>query len=309
MLNDKIHLFTGDNKFSIEKKVKSLISSIENKIVLTYNSLDIENLQNELTYKDLFSDNKVIVLKSNVFKASKDDQDTLCHCLKNVDNSAYFICISDSLTKTSPLYKTIFSKCNLCEISQPKEGGVFDYVKKILEEEKIKIKSEDLKKVIELIGNNASSVLFEVERIYSNNGIINEEIINKEVIRENYDLYHLFNIFCERNPERFQSALDSYLKNGYSAIDVFFFLYREIRSMFVVKVLMDDYKMYDYKAISYKAKMNPFKAKVIMGNVKNFKQQDLIKYIRNLIDIQRKMYNNGYISGEILKISTFEMLS
>lgn len=309
MLNDKIYLFSGDDRYTIDKKVKSLTLLIPDKAILTYNYLDVEKIKNELIYKDLFSENKIIIIKNNIFKASKDEQDVLLDCLKNMEKSIYFICISDSFAKASSLYKTIFSKCNHFDISQPKEGGIYSYVKDILEEENIKIKSDELKKVIELIGNNASSVLFEIKKLYLKNGIINEDLINREIIKENYDIWHLFNIFCEKDPYRLQSAIDSYIKNGYSAIDIFFFLYKEIRNLYIIKVIMDDYKIYDYKTISYKVKMNPFKVKNIMVKLKSFNQIELTKYIRNLIDIQRKIYNNSYMSGELLKSSLYSMLT
>jgi hypothetical protein len=72
---------------------------------------------------------------------------------------------------------------------------------------------------------------------------------------------------------------------------------------------MDEHKIYDYRTIAYKSKIHPFKATVAIGNSRNFSQNELSKLFRRLIDIQRKMYNNNYISGEILRSSFFNIFS
>ena len=147
-----------------------------------------------------------------------------------------------------------------------------------------KISDEDVKYLIDRVGDNLSIIYQESEKlkIYK----IEDKVIDKNdidtITTKAYDLdiFHLIENIVLKNKEKALESYNELIKNGEEPIKIIILLSNQFRLIFQSKKL---YMMgYSELNISQKLKVHPYAIKKALEKTRNFKEEKLIEYLYKL---------------------------
>ena len=239
---DNNYLLVGDNDFlylfiknqiikKSQKKDETLVFDCADK------SDSLDQIINSLGSQDLFSNNKLIIIK-NLNKLNKKNSEVL---LNNIDtNSTHqILCIDNNFLSydyksKSNVIKSASTKelskiLNVIDISTPFESEMKQWIQLFADELNIKVSNSYSQKIIEIFGNNFSEIFNEM----SKSSLIspNEEDLLSSLKKSTYNhkdkqLWELNYAICDRR-------VDSIFENGLSIMRQYGLSYL-INSMFSV---------------------------------------------------------------------------
>ena len=239
---DNNYLLVGDNDFlylfiknqiikKSQKKDETLVFDCADK------SDSLDQIINSLGSQDLFSNNKLIIIK-NLNKLNKKNSEVL---LNNIDSNSthQILCIDNNFLSydyksKSNVIKSVSTKelskiLNVIDISTPFESEMKQWIQLFADELNIKVSNSYSQKIIEIFGNNFSEIFNEM----SKSSLIspNEEDLLSSLEKSTYNhkdkqLWELNYAICDRR-------VDSIFENGLSIMRQYGLSYL-INSMFSV---------------------------------------------------------------------------
>ena len=239
---DNNYLLVGDNDFlylfiknqiikKSQKKDETLVFDCADK------SDSLDQIINSLGSQDLFSNNKLIIIK-NLNKLNKKNSEVL---LNNIDTKSthQILCIDNNFLSydyksKSNVIKSASTKelskiLNVIDISTPFESEMKQWIQLFADELNIKVSNSYSQKIIEIFGNNFSEIFNEM----SKSSLIspNEEDLLSSLKKSTYNhkdkqLWELNYAICDRR-------VDSIFENGLSIMRQYGLSYL-INSMFSV---------------------------------------------------------------------------
>ena len=239
---DNNYLLVGDNDFlylfiknqiikKSQKKDETLVFDCADK------SDSLDQIINSLGSQDLFSNNKLIIIK-NLNKLNKKNSEVL---LNNIDTKSthQILCIDNNFLSydyksKSNVIKSASTKelskiLNIIDISTPFESEMRQWIQLFADELNIKVSNSYSQKIIEIFGNNFSEIFNEM----SKSSLIspNEEDLLSSLKKSTYNhkdkqLWELNYAICDRR-------VDSIFENGLSIMRQYGLSYL-INSMFSV---------------------------------------------------------------------------
>lgn len=314
-LMDNIYLFTGTDRYSINEHIQTIIEGCKNPVVIKYDSkkIPIEAVVNEIRFRDLFSPSKVIIIEYDVFHAGKDEQSLFADVLKLFPENNIVIFICPKVLKSASINRRIFSKTdNVFTYGQPKNSNkkeVVTYVYATLQHKDIKITKALVELTVELMGFDASSILFEVTRLYRKYNTITEKILKEHIPKTHFSMFDIMDVFAKRDIKRTLTMYDAYIEAGFNFHEIFISIYRQVRLLFLIKTLNVSYGMRDYRQIATALNLHPFQIKKNLGYINSYSYEELSDAFKIMLDYQRKMYKNSNNSPMILKVMITELLS
>ena len=239
---DNNYLLVGDNDFlylfiknqiikKSQKKDETLVFDCADK------SDSLDQIINSLGSQDLFSNNKLIIIK-NLNKLNKKNSEVL---LNNIDSNSthQILCIDNNFLSydyksKSNVIKNASTKelskiLNVIDISTPFESEMKQWIQLFADELNIKVSNSYSQKIIEIFGNNFSEIFNEM----SKSSLIspNEEDLLSYLEKSSYNhkdkqLWELNYAICDRR-------VDSIFENGLSIMRQYGLSYL-INSMFSI---------------------------------------------------------------------------
>jgi len=222
---DNNYLLVGDNDFlylfiknqiikKSQKKDETLVFDCADK------SDSLDQIINSLGSQDLFSNNKLIIIK-NLNKLNKKNSEVL---LNNIDSNSthQILCIDNNFLSydyksKSNVIKNASTKelskiLNVIDISTPFESEMKQWIQLFADELNIKVSNSYSQKIIEIFGNNFSEIFNEM----SKSSLIspNEEDLLNSLEKSSFNhkdkqLWELNYAICDRR-------VDSIFENGLS---------------------------------------------------------------------------------------------
>jgi len=239
---DNNYLLVGDNDFlylfiknqiikKSQKKDETLVFDCADK------SDSLDQIINSLGSQDLFSNNKLIIIK-NLNKLNKKNSEVLLNNI-NTNSTHQILCIDNNFLSydyksKSNVIKSASTKelskiLNVIDISTPFESEMKQWIQLFADELNIKVSNSYSQKIIEIFGNNFSEIFNEM----SKSSLIspNEEDLLSSLKKSTYNhkdkqLWELNYAICDRR-------VDSIFENGLSIMRQYGLSYL-INSMFSV---------------------------------------------------------------------------
>jgi len=239
---DNNYLLVGDNDFLYLYIKNQIIKKSQKKDeTLVFDCADksdsLDQIINSLGSQDLFSNNKLIIIK-NLNKLNKKNSEVLLNNI-NTNSTHQILCIDNNFLSydyksKSNVIKSASTKelskiLNIIDISTPFESEMRQWIQLFADELNIKVSNSYSQKIIEIFGNNFSEIFNEM----SKSSLIspNEEDLLSSLKKSTYNhkdkqLWELNYAICDRR-------VDSIFENGLSIMRQYGLSYL-INSMFSV---------------------------------------------------------------------------
>lgn len=283
-----IYVLYGLDNYLINYNVKKIVKG-DDKEYFDLENTDLGSIILSCNSLSLFSNHKNIVVENSYIftstinkKLPEQNIDVLDKYIDNInkDVNLIFVIEKDKLDDRKKIVKKIKEKGKIIDCNTKKNN--ISIVKEFFD--RYKISDEDIKYLIDRVGDNLSIIYQESEKlkIYK----IDDKVIDKNdidmITTKAYDLdiFHLIENIVLKNKEKALESYNELIKNGEEPIKIIILLSNQFRLIFQSKKL---YMMgYSELNISQKLKVHPYAIKKALEKTRNFKEEKLIDYLYKL---------------------------
>lgn len=283
-----IYVLYGLDNYLINYNVKKIVKG-DDKEYFDLENTDLGSIILSCNSLSLFSNHKNIVVENSYIftstinkKLPEQNIDVLDKYIDNInkDVNLIFVIEKDKLDDRKKIVKKIKEKGKIIDCNTKKNN--ISIVKEFFDG--YKISDEDIKYLIDRVGDNLSIIYQESEKlkIYK----IDDKAIDKNdidmITTKAYDLdiFHLIENIVLKNKEKALESYNELIKNGEEPIKIIILLSNQFRLIFQSKKL---YMMgYSELNISQKLKVHPYAIKKALEKTRNFKEEKLIDYLYKL---------------------------
>lgn len=300
-----IYVYLGNEINILKMKINELISSldIKNIIEYDYNNTSIREILEEVCYVDLFNEKKLIIVSSFTFKKIKDkEKESLMKYIDNMNENVIILkCIDEKLDYKDTLIKKLKDKCTINEIVKMDYKATHEFITNILKQNGFNVSYDIVKKILNLCENNGDYALKEIEKLILYK-IDDKNITIKDVetVISKSNEKEMFNLIDAVMSKNIGSCFTSYktLKDTTDATVIVDALSKQFRYLYQIKILMNTMAL---PSIVTKISVNPFVAKKLYENTKNFSEKEIIEIIYKLSDIDIGIKIKGYDKNKLLE--------
>lgn len=295
-----IYVLYGLEDYLINREIKKIIN--DNKIdELSVERYDLsvtplkQIIDSALT-TSLFSSQKMIIVDNSYIFSSALKKTNIEHNLEsldtyieniNKDTILLFIVNAEKLDERKKQVKLLKSKAIVKEFN--KENNLEKIVLSFFDN--YKISNLGIKKFIDRVGTNLNLLENEANKLKLYKGDEKniteediEEIINKNI---DMDIFNLIDNIVLKNKAKAIESYNEMIKYGEEPIKILIMLASQFRLMYQCKLLYK--KGYSEKDIASTLKIHPYRAKLSIGKSRKFTEEELIKYLDSLADLDSKI--------------------
>jgi len=298
MNNKNFYLFYGDDKAVLDKEIDNLKKKLNISIddIVYYDIDNVRDIIDEALTVSMFSPNKFIIIDSTSYLSEKKevtDIKLLEDYFEHYNSDSYLIFISnkDTVDSRKKLVKLIVSKGISKKVEATSEY-LNEYVNDYLSAVGYKMNSLDVTYFLSRVGTNINNITNELDKLMlykTNDKLINREDITK-LIEENIDnpVYDLANYILKNENSKAIKLYNTFMQNGMDAASLIPVIASQIRLMFQVKRLYNQGNTNDEiaKILEFKS---VYRVKYLLSDSYYYTEEDLLKYLSKLADLDRKI--------------------
>ncbi|MEG1141556.1 MAG: DNA polymerase III subunit delta [Clostridia bacterium] len=279
-----IYLLYGEEKYDLYKKLDEIKSKFDVlELNVNYFNLNISNiseLDNICNTISFNGNNKLIVIKNTNFKF-----DITCF---ESDNT--YVVIEDKVDKRLTTYKNISKISEVFEFNFLKEKDMINYVISTFKLFNILIDNITAKYFIDMCGVDKTNILNEMNKLvlFKDNNTITKDDIDLVCVKTlNGKIFDMLDYIIEKKKSLAINILNDLISVKTSPIQVVIMLYKQIKNLYVIKVLKNK-KATDINKIT---KIHPFVFSKLFKIVDNYTEDELVDLISkfDIYDKQTKI--------------------
>lgn len=301
-----IYVFLGNEINIIKKKIDSLIDElkIDNVIKYDYDSVNIDDILNEVNYVDLFNEKKLLIVSNFTFKKMKDKEEkALSNYINHMnDNVIILKCIDEKLDNKKELIKLVNDKCKVIELKKMDYKTLHEYVTKIFSDNNKRITYNQIKNILSLCENDTDSVLNEVNKLLlykMDDDVITDEDIEKVISKNSEkEMFKLNDAVMAHNIPNMLESTKTLVSSGVDEVVIIDYLSKQFRTLYQIKVMSKDTGI---QTITSRLSLNPFVTKKMLDVVGKFSEEKLLNIIYKLSDADISIKVEGLDKSKVLE--------
>lgn len=306
------YIFYGTEQFLIDNEIKKLISENQiNDFSISKYDLDNDNLETiilDAATVSLFSEKKLIVCtNSPIFASGKKEinTDSLEKYLKNSNENTILVFINETIDERKKIVKEFKNKGKVLEFKML--DNVNDIVKGLFNG--YKIDNNNINLLISRVGKNINNLANEAEKlkVYKINDkiITNEDIINSTTEKISTDVFELVDNIIVGNKDKSLTIYNELIKYNKEPIQFIIMLANQIRTIFQAKTLLKE--GHSEKDVATILGAHPFYIKQVIKKGMKYNNEDLLRYLNKLADIDYGIKTDKINKGIALEIFIMEI--
>lgn len=309
------YLLVGNQAIFLEKRMNEIINFLLpqkdefNLSFLDSESVEINDIVNELNTFPFGSEHKVVVLKNPSFlmdKKSKNDANNDVSLLVNYLNnpvsfSTLIIIVNPKLDERKEITKSFKKVMKVENIEGPDKKQATEYIRKMFVSEGVKIDNEALQEFVIRVSEDYTLISNEIKKLKSySNKISKEDIINLTPAKIEENVFELTDAIISNNKNKALKVFKDLRINNVDPVTMISLVAGQLRFMYQVCYLKDE--GYGASSIASKLNVHPYRAEIALRKAYNYQQNDLLKSLVDLANLDLDIK-----SGKIDKDNGFEM--
>ena len=215
-----IYLIKSNSYYLLNNKIKDLLNGVEDITKINLKEVELKDIIDDLLYTSLFEDKKAIIFDNTDYFGSKflyeDDMELLKKYLSNLNENITVIFICNEISKSKSNTKDIIQLgAEIIDLTSIKDEEIFEVIDKYLADNKIKMDSNAIKRLYELVDMNIDLFLNEVEKIsIVESNITNDVIDIYSSYKGSTSIYDFSNAILAKNFKDGFDVLDKLLDDN-----------------------------------------------------------------------------------------------
>lgn len=280
-----LYLFYGNNKSIINDKINNIINKyniVDNNIIKYDLEDNLDNIIKEASMISLFGDTKLILINTT-FKEDIDI-DKLEEYLKHYNNNTYIVFISnDKVDTRRKLYKLITKYGTIEEVNND-NNYIRSYIKEYIKDYKI-----DINYFLSKVSDNLDNIKNELDKLMlykmKDKNITNSDIDDLVISNIEEDIFALTDSVITNNIDKSITLYNKFMDKNYEPIYIIGLLGNQFTLLYQVKKLYNMGK--SNNDIANILGVHPYRVKLAIQNSYYYTEEDLIKYIYKLGNLDK----------------------
>lgn len=301
------YLYYSEDKGILNREIEKLKSelSVNDDDVINYNIDNPIDIVNDALTISMFSLNKFIIIDCTSYLSLKKDVDNiniLEDYFDNYNSNSYLVFISNSssIDSKKKIVKLISSKGIVKKI-EANDEYINKYVDSYLKDNNFKISEIDKKYFISRCLNDIDNIKNELDKLMLYK--INDKIITRDdialFVEENIDntVFDLVSSLLKNDNAKALKLYNKFTESGMDSSQIVAIIASQVRLLFQVKRLYNLGKSNDEiaKILEFKS---VYRVKYLLSDCYYYTEDDLIKYLSKLADIDRDI-KLGKVNGNV----------
>lgn len=278
-------LFYGNNKSIINDKINNIINKyniVDNNIIKYDLEDNLDNIIEEASMISLFGDTKLILINAT-FKEDID-VDKLEEYLKHYNNNTYIVFMSnDKVDTRRKLYKLIDKYGTIEEVNSD-NNYIRSYIKEYIKDYKI-----DINYFLSKVSDNLDNIKNELDKLMlykmEDKNITNKDIDDLVIPNIEEDIFALTDSVITNNIDKSITLYNKFMEKNYEPIYIIGLLGNQFTLLYQVKKLYNMGK--NNNEIASILGVHPYRVKLAIQNSYYYTEEDLIKYIYKLGNLDK----------------------
>ncbi|MBR6517244.1 MAG: DNA polymerase III subunit delta [Bacilli bacterium] len=310
MVDENLYLFTGTAEIFIQNRISRIISSYDKQQVSII-KYDMEQTSFSRVLEDactlpFLEDLKIIILRNPTFLTTKgeiaNDAKNFIKYLKKPVETSIIIINATNITPnpSNEVYKALKNYAMIIDYSDSEEIEIKGWITRTAAARGIEIKDSAINLFLEYINSDQVRMVNELDKIMNyvgDGGIINEEVVKLLVTRDlSKEIFNLIKAIIAKDlikTNKIYQTLALQTKDIQGVIAMISNSFKDLLT--TAKLLKAGYSQHD---ISRFYNVSSSRAYYIVKDAKNFKVEDLEKYIIKMADLDYKI-KSGKIDKNI----------
>lgn len=280
-----LYLFYGNNKSIINDKINNIINKyniVDNNIIKYDLEDNLDNIIEEASMISLFGDTKLILINAT-FKEDID-VDKLEEYLKHYNNNTYIVFMSnDKVDTRRKLYKLIDKYGTIEEVNSD-NNYIRSYIKEYIKDYKI-----DINYFLSKVSDNLDNIKNELDKLMlykmEDKNITNKDIDDLVIPNIEEDIFALTDSVITNNIDKSITLYNKFMDKNYEPIYIIGLLGNQFTLLYQVKKLYNMGK--SNNDIASILGVHPYRVKLAIQNSYYYTEEDLIKYIYKLGNLDK----------------------
>ncbi len=311
---NNIYLIYGNEDFLIKKELENIIDNgdiiADNIIKYNLDETNVINAIEEASTVSMFDGKKVVICEGCTFltgenkKEINHDIDSLIKYINNPFDDVYFIFVvrREKLDERKKIVKEIKKISKVIECNKLENFNLSAYIEKYILNKGYTIDRKSVNKMIEISGENLSSLINECDKLLmykdDDKNIQINDVIDIATKSIDDDIFELTNAIMEKDESKMIEIYNELLLIGEEPIKLIVMISNQLRLILKVKLMIKN--GYKEREIPNVIKEHPYRVKLAIKS--NFTINELIFYLKKLGELD---YNIK--SGKIDKNFGLEM--
>lgn len=310
MVDENLYLFTGTAEIFIQNRISRIIASYDKQQVSII-KYDMEQTSFSRVLEDactlpFLEDLKIIILRNPTFLTTKgeiaNDAKNFIKYLKKPVETSIIIINATNITPnpSNEVYKALKNYAMIIDYSDSEEIEIKGWITRTCASKGIEIKDSAINLFLEYINSDQVRMVNELDKIMNyvgDGGIINEEVVKLLVTRDlSKEIFNLIKAIIAKDlikTNKIYQTLALQTKDIQGVIAMISNSFKDLLT--TAKLLKAGYSQHD---ISRFYNVSSSRAYYIVKDAKNFKVEDLEKYIIKMADLDYKI-KSGKIDKNI----------
>lgn len=280
-----LYLFYGNNKSIINDKINNIINKyniVDNNIIKYDLEDNLDNIIEEASMISLFGDTKLILINAT-FKEDID-VDKLEEYLKHYNNNTYIVFMSnDKVDTRRKLYKLIDKYGTIEEVNSD-NNYIRSYIKEYIKDYMI-----DINYFLSKVSDNLDNIKNELDKLMlykmEDKNITNKDIDDLVIPNIEEDIFALTDSVITNNIDKSITLYNKFMDKNYEPIYIIGLLGNQFTLLYQVKKLYNMGK--SNNEIASILGVHPYRVKLAIQNSYYYTEEDLIKYIYKLGNLDK----------------------
>ena len=280
-----LYLFYGNNKSIINDKINNIINKyniVDNNIIKYDLEDNLDNIIEEASMISLFGDTKLIIINTT-FK-EEIDIEKLDDYLKNYNSNSYLVFLAgDKVDTRRKLYK-LMTKYGTIEEVNNDDNYIRSYIKEYIKDYKI-----DINYFLSKVSDNLDNIKNELDKLMlykiEDKNITNKDIDDLVIPNIEEDIFALTDSVINRNIDKSITLYNKFMDKNYEPIYIIGLLGNQFILLYQVKKLYNMGK--SNNDIANILGVHPYRVKLAIQNSYYYTEEDLIKYIYKLGNLDK----------------------
>lgn len=310
MVDENLYLFTGTAEIFIQNRISRIIASYDKQQVSII-KYDMEQTSFSRVLEDactlpFLEDLKIIILRNPTFLTTKgeiaNDAKNFIKYLKKPVETSIIIINATNITPnpSNEVYKALKNYAMIIDYSDSEEIEIKGWITRTCASKGIEIKDSAINLFLEYINSDQVRMVNELDKIMNyvgDGGTINEEVVKLLVTRDlSKEIFNLIKAIIAKDlikTNKIYQTLALQTKDIQGVIAMISNSFKDLLT--TAKLLKAGYSQHD---ISRFYNVSSSRAYYIVKDAKNFKVEDLEKYIIKMADLDYKI-KSGKIDKNI----------
>jgi len=249
-------------------------------------TVDFEEFKNEIQSVSMFAEKKLIILeeaftnqnfKEGFLKTSKQFTDS---------NNIILFYEIEKISSSDPLFKFLEKHAKSQEFKLLKGENLKNWVKKEIENYKVKINSVALRKLTDYVGDNLWQMVNEIKKLasYKKNKEIRVEDINLLVKPKiEPEIFKTIDAIASKNKKQALELIHKHLEKGDSPSYLLSMINFQFRNLLIIRDLIEKNK--SPYILSKEAQLHPYVIKKSYSQARKFKIDELKKIYQKIFQV------------------------